>query len=126
MCHARPAAVHLWPPEPIHVDPLARDATDDIRPGYEHASAIGHDHQIGQSGSVGGAAGRRAKYERQLKHLAGGLYHGREHAADAVHGHNALGKLGPAGMPDADYRTTFSAGSLDRCPDERTLSPPRL
>jgi hypothetical protein len=123
MRHARPAAVHLWPPEPTHVDPLASDAADDIRPGYEDASAIRHDHQISQGSSVGGAAGRRAKYERQLKHLAGGPHHGREHAADAIHGHDALGQFGAAGMPDSDYWTTFATGCLDRCRDERTLRP---
>jgi hypothetical protein len=103
-------------PDRAAADPAQSDDDED-------ASAIRHDHQISQGSSVGGAARRRAKYERQLKHLAGGPHHGREHAADAVHGHDALGQFGAAGMPDSDYWTTFARGCLDRCRDERTLRP---
>ena len=65
---------------------------------------VGQDHHVGQGRAVGGAAGRRAEHHRDLRHLARGPGHGREHRPDRVQAGHALGQPGAAGVPQPDHR----------------------
>ena len=102
--HPGPARVRLGAAEPGHVHVLAGHAAHHVGAGDEDPPLLGEDHQVGQRGAVGGAAGRRAEHHRDLRHHAGGPGHRREDRADRVQALDALPEPGAAGVPQPDHR----------------------
>ena len=115
--HAGLSAVRHRPAEVLHVDLLAGDRLDHIRPGDEDPAVRRHDHDVGQRRAVGGAAGRSAEHHGDLRHPAGRPDHGGEDMADAVQRLDALGQPGTAGMPQPDDRRALPHGGLDGVDD---------
>jgi hypothetical protein len=98
------AAVRFRPAEPLGVDILAGHATHDVRTGDENPALAGQDDQVGEGRAVGGAARGRAEHHRDLRDLARGPGHGREHRAHRVQALHALAQPGAARVPQPDDR----------------------
>ena len=90
------AAVRLGSAEAQHVDVLAGDRADHVGAGHEDPALGAEDHDVGQGGAVGRAAGGRAEHDGDLRDLAGGLGHHLEDPADRVQRQHALGQPGAA------------------------------
>ncbi len=96
---ARLLGVDAGAAEPVHVDALAGDGVHDVGAGDEHPGVRRHDHDVGERGTVGRRARRRAEHDRDLRHPARGPDHRLEHAADAVHRLDAVGQARAARVP---------------------------
>ena len=104
--------VSIGSPEGLHVDVLAGHAADDIGTGDEHPALRSHDHHVGQSGPVGGAAGGEADDDGDLGDVARRPDHRFEHQPDRVQSPHALGESRAAGVPDAHDRAVLLDGEV--------------
>lgn len=89
--------------ERFHVDFFAGDALDDVGSGDEDATGGGHDHHVGECGSVGGAAGGESDDHRDLRDVAGGPHHRLEDSADGVQASTPSARRAP---PECQMPTT--------------------
>ena len=95
-----------------HVDVLAGDAADHVRPGDEHPALRRHHDDVGQRGPVGGPAGGEADHHRDLRDVARRPDHRLEHQPDRVQRLHTLGQPRPAGVPDTDDRALLLDGGV--------------
>ncbi len=119
VAHAGLLVVGVRTAERRHVDVLAGDAAHDVGAGDEHPALRRHDDDVGQRGTVGGAAGGEADDHRDLRDVARRADHRLEDQADRVQRLDALGQPGTAGVPDADDRALLLDGGVVGVDDVR-------
>ena len=110
--HPGLAVVGVGPAEGLHVDVLTGDAAHHVGPGDEHPSLRSHDHDVGEGGAVGGAAGGESDDHRNLRDMPGGADHRLEDQAHGMQCPNTLGQAGSTGVPDADDRGVLLDGQV--------------
>ena len=103
--------------EDVHVDRLAGDRLHDFRAGDKDAALGAEDHQICQRGTVGGATGRRAEDDGDLRDLPRGSGHRGEDSADGVEAQHPFAQTRTTGMPDSHDRHRVGEGSVVRGDD---------
>jgi hypothetical protein len=116
-----PGAARVWlgAAEPGHVHVLAGHAPHHVGAGDEDPALPGQDDHVGQGGTVGGAAGRRAEHHRDLRHHAGRPGHRGEHRTDRVQALHALAEPGAARVPQPDHGGALRERLLVRGHDRR-------
>ena len=103
--HPGLAVVGVRAAEGSHVDVFAGNAAHHVGSGDEDPALRCHHDDVGQCGSICGAAGGEADHHRNLGDVAGCPDHRLEHQAHRVQRLDTLGQSGTAGVPDAHDRT---------------------
>ena len=96
--------------EPFSVDVLAGHLAHDVRTGDQHPTVRRHHDEVGERGTVRGAAGCRADHDRQLQHPAAGADLRGENSGDRIEAGDALAQPRPTGVPDTDDRQLLGDG----------------
>ena len=100
------------------VDVLAHDLAHHGGAGQEHVGPLGHDHEVGERGRVGAAAGRGAADHRDLRDLAAQGDVLAEDAGVARERRGALLHARAAGLDEADDGRAGAPGEAQD-PDDR-------
>ncbi len=121
---ARLAGVSLGPAELLLRDLLVRHRPDDVGAGDEHVGgALHHEDEVGDGRAVHGAAGARAKDDRDLRHHAGGQRVAQEDIGIACERDDALLDPCPAGIVEPDDRAPDLHGEVHDLADLLGVSP---
>jgi hypothetical protein len=88
-----------------------------VGPGHEDPAGVAHDHDVGESRPVRGAAGRRPEHDGELRHASGRPHHRREHLAHRVQRDGTLREPGAAGVPQPQHRHPLPDRGVDRIDD---------